>query len=479
MKTKLSELENQNTLWSIVFWSAMTALLSICSYFMIHNAWWLGGDEAIVISHTGMGVPFLPTGFPDAVSQYGRLYPFAYNLYDVLLLFGRGYISPEAHYALQAVALSIFALGFACIGLRLLKQLPAFWKYSITFCLVAISIFRVYQEFTTCYTGMWIVFMFLPVFLYCAIRFEYSENWKWGIAALLIIIYVCYCYENICVIPIALGACSLIFNYPQLTSKKKIFNWLLVASGLLFLALYAIIVLPQATNFYGHHSENTLFTNGLKIFIAQKIYWLALIALIIRLVQIIRRKSAYSFYDSLLLTSFAYFVGTAMLKLDFTYYYNIGSLIALVAILYYCKENLSPKWILLLMLAMMAFYGRKMPSNIKHNQTDRVKVKENVTWLANQPDSIAVYWYTPEYEDPMDFLVDLRRCHKYSLITMMQWYLQDSNVEIKDCIEFDPLLKGIWLFPGENKKLFPNSSIPENCQEKVFDAYDIEGYLVE
>lgn len=470
---------NQQKLPAIIFWSLLALLLGTCGFFLVYNAWWLGGDEAIVISHTGMGVPFLPTGFPDAISQYGRLYPFAYNLYDVLLLFGNGYFSPEAHYVLQAVALAIFALAFTFIGLRLLKQLPTIWKYSITFCYVAICVFRVYQEFTTCYTGMWIVFMFLPIFLYCAIRFDETEHWGYGIAALLIVNYICYCYENICVIPLALGACSLMFGYRQLDKQKKIFSSLLVASGLLFLILYAAIVLPQATNFYGHHSDNSLFKNAIKIFIAQKIYWFALIALIFRAVQILRKKSVYSFYDSMLLTAFAYFAGTAMLKLDFTYYYNIGSLIALTAILYYSKEYLSQKWVFVLFLALFAFYGRKMPSNISKNQKDRIGCRDGVTWLAEQSDSTAIYWFTPEYEDPMDFQVDLRNCHKYSLETMMQWYLQNNNVKVTECTEFDASLKGIWLFPGENNKLFPDMPTPDECQNKVFDAYDIKGYMVE
>ncbi|MBR1481308.1 MAG: hypothetical protein IJ609_05225 [Paludibacteraceae bacterium] len=470
---------NQQKVSAITFWSLLVALLGVLGYFMVHNAWWLGGDEAIVISHTGMGIPFLPTGFPDAISSYGRLYPFAYNLYDVLLLFGSGYFSPEAHYILQAIALAVFSVALACVGLRILKSVPAIWRYSTVFCFTVICVCRVYTEFITCYTGMWIVFMFLPIFLYCAIRFDETEHWGYGIVALLVINYICYCYENICVIPVALGACSLMFNYKHLDKNKKTFNWLLVASGLLFLGLYAILVLPQATNFYGHHSDNSLLKNALKIFIAQKIYWLALIALIYRAVLIIRKKTAYSFFDSLLLTSFAYFVGTAMLKLDFTYYYNIGSLIALTAILYYCREYMSSAWIFVLMFVLMVFYGRKMPSAIKQNQSCRIGVRDGVTWLANQSDSTSIYWFTPEYEDPMHPLVDLRSCHKYSLKTMMQWYLQDNDVEVTDCTQFDASLKGIWLFPGENDKLFPELTTPEPCQEKVFDTYEIKGYRIQ
>lgn len=475
MKTTL----NLQKVGAIVFWSLLALFVGILGYFMVHNAWWLGGDEAIVISHTGMGKPFLPTGFPDAASQFGRLYPFAYNLYDVLLLFGGGYHSPQAHYALQAVALAIFAIAFACIGLHILKQQPTIWKYSITFCFVAICVFRVYTEFTTCYTGAWIIFMFLPIFMYSAIRFWETKKWGHGIVALLTINYICYCYENICVIPIALGTCSLLFYYKKLDRNQKIFSWLIVASGVLFLILYAAIVLPQATNFYGHHSDESLLNNAMKIFVAQKIYWLAVVAIICRVVQIVRCKSEYSLYDSLLLTSFAYFAGTALLKLDFTYYYNIGSLMALTVILYYCKEYIPSKWVApVLMLALALFYGRKIPTNIQKNQSGRISVREGVTWLAEQSDSTSIYWYSPEYEDPMHFLVDLRRCHKYSLETMMQWYLRNNNVHVIDRTEFDPTSKGIWLFPGENDQLFPDSCIPQECQNKVFDTYNIKGYGV-
>ena len=82
-----------NRLASILFWTFLLAFLSVCVYYMIHNAHWLIGDEAIVMDHTGKGRPFLPTGFEDMAKNYGRLYPFAYNLYDILLLFHSGYIS--------------------------------------------------------------------------------------------------------------------------------------------------------------------------------------------------------------------------------------------------------------------------------------------------------------------------------------------------------------------------------------------------
>ena len=76
-----------------------------------------------------------------------------------------------------------------------------------------------------------------------------SGNWLDGIIALLSINYIIYCYETVFVIPLGLGLCELLFHYRQLTSRKRAFSMMLVGSGLLFLALYAILVLPNASSF--------------------------------------------------------------------------------------------------------------------------------------------------------------------------------------------------------------------------------------
>lgn len=475
----MSHLLNQKSLLpQICFWGSLTALLVICSCFLIHNAWWIIGDEAIVVSHTGMGKAFLPTGFPVMPSE-GRLYPFAYNLYDVLLLFNSGYIGPQAHYILQAIALVIFGFFFAFIGLHILKDKPFIWKYCITFCLVAIVVVRVLPEFITCYTGAWIIFMFLPIFLYCAILFDETEHWGYGVTALLTINYITYCYENVCAIPFAIGVCSLLFNYKNLSRNKKIFNCLLIAGCLLFLGIWIFVILPQATHFYSHKAEASHLMNALKIFIAQKIYWLALIALIFRAVQIIRKKSSYSFYDSLLLASFAYFLASAILKLNFTYYYNVGAFVALVAILYFCKENLKPIWICVIFASLTLFYGRKYPSIISKAQKDRITSQSHITQLAETSKTMPLYWFSPYFEDQDNLWADVRNCQRGRLETILHWYMHNEELTIIEKEDFDESLKGVWLFPSENEKLFPELELPKDIGEKVLDTGGVKGYMVE
>lgn len=461
-----------------IFWLAVVAFLGVCAYYMIHNAYWRIGDEAIVIAHTGMGKPFSPLGFEEMLGD-GRLYPFAYNLYNILLLFHNGYISPTDHYILQSVALVIYALAFVAIALFLLKRQPMVWKYPIAFCFMAICVARVYSEFITCYTGVWIVFMFLPVFLWSVCKFDETEKWGYGVVALVVINYINYCYETLFVIPMAMGACSLLFNYKKLSKNKRLFNGLLVASGLLFLALYAFIVLPRATHFYRQDNTVSRIQIAFKIFLAQKVYWIALVVLIVRIVEILKKKSEYCFYDSMLLAAFAYFCGAAVLKLDFTYYYNIGSLMASVVILWFFKERLKPQWIFVLMLCLAVFYCRKMPSLIKVIQRIRVETFTDVSNLSRLVGKEKIYWYAPPYADTKAFDVIMRYTNKVRLETYLSWILH-QEVYLEERIAYDENDKGVWLFPLENKDLFPDDKTYTTVQGvPMFSARGIKGFYVQ
>lgn len=465
--------------WAVAaFWLAMVAFWGVCAYYMIHNAAWRIEDEVIVTSHTGMGKAFSIKGFEGMAESHGRFFPFAYNLYNVLLLFHDGYISPTDHYILQAIALVIYALAFAAVALFILRKQSVVWKYAIAFCFVAICVARVYTEFITCYTGAWIIFMFLPIFLWSACKFNETEKWFYGITSLLVINYINYCYETLFVIPLAIGACSLFFGYKKLSKNKKLYSWLLVASGLLFLVLYAIIVLPRAKNFYGHYTSDSVSQIACKIFIAQKIYWIALVVLVVRAVELLKKKSEYTFYDSMLLAAFAYFCGAAVLRLDFTYYYNIGSLTALVSVLYFLNEKFKVQWVFVLMVCLAAFYCGRTPTYIKRFQNERTQAFTDVSNLSKCIGKDDVFWYAPEYEDATKQWVDLRGSMRIRLEVYLSWLLQ-QDIQLEEKTDYDNA-KGIWLFPAENKELFPDDNTEDLVQgDQVFSARGIKGYRIQ
>jgi len=457
---------------------ALIGFLAICVFYLVHNAHWMVGDEAIVIFHTGMGKAFSPLGFDGMVTSYGRLYPLAYSLYNVLLLFYKGYVPPSAIYTLHGIALVILSVAFLILALRILRDIARPWQCATAFFFVVICVFRVYTEFITCYTGVWIVYLFLPIFLLFSCRFMENEKWVDGIIALLAINYINYCYETVFTIPLAIGMCSLIFNYKKMTPKKRLFSWLLTGSGILFLLIYAVVVLPNAHSFYQHYGTTTFIGNTFKMFFANKIYWFASVVLIIRLIEIVFKKKPYTFYDSLLLASFAYFLGAAVLKLNYTYYYNIGALIGLTASLYFLKNWMKPQWVCLIMLAFAIFYGRKIPGVIQSYQKARVDTFKEMTTLSTLLDEGEnLFWYEPPYEGDSPSYLDLRETSKVRIEVYLSW-MKQHDVSISGQPFFDGS-KGVWLvYPGNDSDV---PEIPSGLAQNspVFSTSGIVGYQCE
>ena len=473
------ESRSQSGKYQLLMWISLMVFLSVCVYFIIHNAHWLLGDEAIVFSHTGMGKAFSLLGFEGMISTYGRMYPFAYSLYNILLLFYDGYVSATAVYTLQGVALVVFAVFFVFLAIHILRDVSSPWKYASIFFFAVICVFRVYTEFITCYTGVWIVFLFLPIFLFFSCRFMDSEKWVDGLIAFLSINYIIYCYETVFVIPTTIGICELLFHYRELTHRRRAFCIMLLGSGVLFLAIYACIVLPNANGFYHHYGTTSFINNAIRMFIANKIYWLSALVLIARLIEVLLKKKPYSFFDSLLLSSFAYFLGAAVLKLDLTYYYNLGALVGLTASLYFLKDWMKPGWLCMVFVAFAFFYGRRIPSVIGKFQTERVDVYNQMSFLSEQLNGQeeVLYWYEPTIEGMSLAYLDFRESAKLSVEAYLSW-IQHCEITIQRKTSFDSS-EGIWLvYTGKEADLSITPDELTLCQT-VFSTSFILGYKYE
>ena len=85
--------------------------------------------------------------------------------------------------------------------------------------------------------------------------------------------------------------------------------------------------------------------------------------------------------------------------------------------------------------------------------------------------------YTPEYDDPTEFLLDLRSCSRYSTQTYIEWYMQ-QKIEIVEQSIFDTGISGIWLNPDQNNKLFPESDSIFAGLDTIYHAGSVTGYLI-
>lgn len=422
------------------FWGLISAILCFCSYFIMHNAAWLLGDDCQTLIYTGWDKPIFGFFVSPTV---GRFFPLDYTIYDVLCLFYDGQIPPSAHYFIHVLCFALYIVAFVGIALYILRNQKTIWRYSIAFLVALLVIGRTYVNFMQCWTGVWTIFTFLPLFMYGTIKFLDTKKWLYAILALISINYILYYYETMFAIPLAIGVCAFLFSYKKLESNEKIYYSSLIASGLLFLLLYAILVLPKVENFYAHHLDVSPLMNAAKMFFAQKIMWVVVVFLIVRLVSFIQKKAQFNIYDNLLLASCAYCCGAAFLGLNYTLYYTPAVLVAIPAILYFSNEYLHEKWVLALFVILALFYCRKLPKQIKDNQKDRVSTYQKVHELIDCLNDQTVYFYEPENPSLESWELEIRSIRKFYLEKVTGWYKHDQEFEIIRVNKFDNQ-PGLW-----------------------------------
>lgn len=471
-------MKNKELYIKLVFWGLWVILVSICVFYIIYNAHWIIGDDAIIIRHTGSGRAFRPM---DTVNpQTGRFFPFSYLAYNVLLLFNDGYISPRAHYMLHGVFFVVFSLSFTIMLLKSLENLNTVYKYILSFLTLVVFVGRVYPQYTECFSTSWCGYSIVALFVMFTFLFYEKRKWVYGVVALLFINYLCYCGESCFVLPISMGVCALIFQRKTLSLQEKIFNWLLVGSALLFLSLYAIIVLPNVESVYdgAHGTSVGLLENAIKMILAQKLLVLALIVLVIRIIDVVRNKKVYCFYDNLLLTAAACCLGNFILRLNWTLYYNVAAVLTIPSILYFSIFYLKEKRTVVLFVLLALFYGSKIPLTIQKNQKHRKEVNREVEKLSQKiEDGVDVFWYEP-IMDENSFEMVLRDWRYASLNTYLGWIRHDSVFSLKRVARFNGANNTIWLSSVENKELLQYDSCLLEYGELVFHADSIYGYHI-
>lgn len=431
------------------FWCVWLMLVAICCYFIINNAAWLIGDDSQVFTYTGWDKPIFGFFVDPSV---GRFFPLDYTLYDILCLFYDNRIGPMPHYFIHAICFVIFCAALVLISLRILKDVKPIYRYGTTLFLIITVIGRTYVNFIQLWTGIWTIYVFIVLFIFLAVKFFDTKNWWYGTFALLSINYVLYYYETMFTIPITIGFSALLFSYKKQEKSEKVFNWILIASGILFLVLYAVLVLPRVENMYHHYTDNSLLANAWKMFFAQKIMWVVVAFGLLRIYSFIRYKTLFTFYDGLLLASCAYCCGAAVLHLDYTLYYTPATLCALPASLYFSNEYFEEKWTILLFACLALFYGKKIPQHIKENQKARVETVQNINTINNYSDE-QLYFYEPYNETLNEGDLVIRNCFHFYIKTLIAWYRNDKNLTIEKFTEFDGR-EGIWIVYDKDFETF-------------------------
>lgn len=457
------------------FWAIWALIVGTCACFIVFHAQWCIGDDAIIMNHTGSGIPFSPSD--TILPGLGRFYPFAYLAYDILLPFSSGYLPATAHYWIHLAWFVVLSLSTACLFLSLFESQAPIWKYSLSLFSTFVIVFRLYPDYLNVFSSIWGSYTLLGVFVYLCWMFHAKRNAVYAILALVVINYAQFCLECEFVIPLSMGAGGILFLREEY-NKGRWFFWALAGSGLLYLALYGTMVFPHIKHAYdgAHGSGVTLLSNAIRMFIGNKIVILALVTAAVRAVDWIRHRWDYTFFDNLLLAGLAFTFACYVLRLNWTMYYNLGAILVFPAVVHFSHQYLKSPLTLAILAALLCLYGHKLPRVIRSNQTKRTTTAVQMESLVQSSrEGKTLYWYCPEAPYGKD--AEQRTWKENSLRSYIQWMLRDPSFDFEIRESFEADASGIWLECRENDLLAPDREKLSDHGKECFVSSGIKGYL--
>ncbi len=437
------------------FYGLSVVVTGILAFFILYNAGWIIGDDAIVISHTGWGHFFNPA---DTVTpSAGRFYPLAYIIYNILPIFQL--YSVNAHFGLHMLTFILFCVVSLWICYKAVNTKQLTWQDAVlVFSAAVVCIARAYCNFLDAYSTIWVDYTLVMVWALCCYYVHKNQSLTAMIVGLLSVSWLTYCLETNFVFPLTYGIIGLLFMWKNSSKLEKVYHWSLVGVGVIFLLLYFFICFLHIEEAYdgAHGSEVTIIGNAIKMFIAQKVLWIVLFLVCWRAYYIIVKKDKFEFWDTMLLTGCAYCCGCAVMKLNWVLYYSLASLFMVPTIVHYMHRYLGSKWAWIVMLALALFMFRKVPGYITQNQKDRKGTAETIEVLVNQyKNGDTLYWYAPEDDREWCFDLEFRAWLHSCLETQIAYEMDDEFYKLQELKTFDSI-PGIYILPCENNKLFPD-----------------------
>lgn len=403
--------------------------IGVLSFYIVHNAQWLIGDDAIVINRTGWGIPFSiwDTIKPDM----GRFFPLTYMHENLVLLFPGEMHSALQHYILNLilfVLLNISLLYMLWIVIRPSKILDLCIMFSAT---IMCSV-RLYITYLNVFSTAYNYFTITSLFILCIILFYQYNKSIYAIIAFILGIYNVFCSEIIFVIPLTLGVITMALGIRQLSKKQIIFNVGLIVLAIVFLGIYffGIYLQSNSDSFYdpSHGTGVTFIENSIKILMGQKFLMLAAILWGWRQVDLIRKKDTFHIlYDSFLWVSGAILLSGLMLKLDWQLYYYSANIYALPSVVYFGLKYSGRIPTVVVMLSFLGLYSYKIPSNVKDNQQRRISTIQTIEYISKKIDNgMNVVWYEAMVTDSTSFNVELRNWKKKCISSYLRFYREEK-----------------------------------------------------
>ena len=459
---------NPNKISSVLFFSIWVLIISICAFFIVYNASWLVGDDAIVMRHTGFGHPFMPKDF--VIKEAGRFYPFSYLMYNILLIFGKGWISPEAHYTLHSICFIFCIFNYSILAFNITENRQPWFRYAITLLVAITAVGRFLPNFLECYSTVWFGYYLSSLFILLAFTFFQKQVLTFGILALLVATFSTYRSESSFIMPLAFGSANLLFNFKRLSKAKAIISALLIVDAIIYLTIYATSILPYTVGRYdGSHGSNISFiSNAINIIVAQKIILISIPFALYKLFLLAKGKSAYGFFDSIYLTALAMCCGGFILKLNWVLYYNTAAIFTLFFILSVCMSTkMRQTNVIIIFAAISLLYGSKITPTIINNQKSRIQVPIEIAQLSQKIECHQTFWLAPDDNNHTESMVK-----KDWIETQIAWATNNERFKIKSISDIDEIanvnMPILFFYSANDSTLIQNISRDHYEQEPVF-----------
>ncbi len=382
-----SQLGNMN---KIIAYGLLTVIASIYIYFILKNANWTWGDDYEFLISTAVG----KIEWSLHIANRGRFYPFGHFDFNILTLIPGG-ASPLAHYILVAVSFLFFVFFSYKLYAIVLKEARCNtnfnpWLIIITITFLLYYFFRVF--FFLVYPERMIIVL-LTLFFVAYYKFIKQNSTAYAIIAILVAIYLSYCKETIFLVFSMIVGLNLMFNFKNIILKQKLFYYALGINVIVFLLLYYFIAYKNADTIYSRNSnlkEVLIFSVG-----NLKLLYISLFFAFWRVYRLLVKKDRQNlFFDSMLFSGVIYALANVILKLPMEYYYFPAVMLTMPALLYWAAKLVHPKWILIVLVIITVYYGRKFPRVIDSVQGQRTETSKHVMELIRyMKASDYVLWY--------------------------------------------------------------------------------------
>ncbi len=426
----------------------LLVVVGVLSFFIVHNAQWLIGDDAIIINRTGWDIPF--TVWDTIKPEIGRFFPLAYMHENIVLLFPGDIHSATQHYVVNLILFILLTFMLAFALWKVVKP-SNILDLVVIFLAIILCITRLYGIYINVFSSIYQYYTLTAILIVCFIQYYNTKNNIYGIFTLILTIYTVFCGENVFVIPLSIGVVTLLLGKNKLTKQNILFNIGLISIAIAFLLIYffGIFLKVDAGSLYSpsHGSDTTFLENAVFILKGQKFLVFSALLWIYRQYVIIRKKDQFNvLYDSLLWTAGAILLGGFILKLNWQMYYYTSILYALPAIVYFCYKHFGRVFCLMIIMLFAGLHSLKIPSYIRNNQETRKNTVEIITKVSNEIKSGRdVVWYETEGKCLAQNELDRRSWIKWCTKSCIQHQLQIRNWNYstdnyrKDCVLLCPI----------------------------------------